>query len=80
MIPVPSRHNLKVSCHPDSGKWPHAHCVYVEVDRAIDNLVKSGKIYPNGPRRESMPTPLGGPGRPFDQGKLQYYLHQRFEF
>lgn len=30
-----------------------------EVDRAIDNLVKSGKLF-NGPRRESMPMMMMG--------------------
>lgn len=33
----------------------------IEVDRAIDNLVKSGKMFNMPSRRESMP--LGGAGR-----------------
>merc|ERR1712093_195946 len=40
-----------------------------EVDRAIDNLAKSGKMFPNMPgpgRRESMPL-AGGPPRPFSE-------------
>lgn len=40
-----------------------------EVDRAIDNLSKSGKMFPNMPgpgRRESMPM-SGGPPRTFTE-------------
>lgn len=36
-----------------------------EVDRAIDNLVKSGKMFPTPGRRESMP--MAGSGRDFPQ-------------
>lgn len=35
-------------------------CVFEEVDRAIDNLVKSGKLW-NAPRRDSMPMMMGRP-------------------
>ena len=35
----------------------HANCLE-EVDRAIDNLVKSGKLFPV-PRRDSMPMMMG---------------------
>ena len=34
--------------------------LYIEVDRAVDNLVKSGKMF-NAPRRDSMPM-MGGAG------------------
>lgn len=34
-----------------------------EVDRALDNLVKSGKVFPGGPRRE--PMPMMAMGRPY---------------
>lgn len=37
-----------------------------EVDRAIDNLVKSGKIFNGVPRRESFPLMTG---RPYDHGR-----------
>ena len=33
---------------------------YTEVDRAIDNLVKSGKLWA-APRRDSMPLMMGRP-------------------
>jgi hypothetical protein len=33
---------------------------FLEVDRAIDNLVKSGKLW-NAPRRDSMPMMMGRP-------------------
>lgn len=36
-----------------------------EVDRAIDNLVKSGKFFP-GPRRDSMPMMIGRPYTDYD--------------
>lgn len=46
--------------------------VYAEIDRATDNLVKSGKFMgpgPQGPgRRESMPHTMGRPYGP-DYGK-----------
>lgn len=38
---------------------------YSEVDRAIDNLVKSGKMFNLPGRRESLP--LSGPPRDFSQ-------------
>lgn len=40
---------------------------YTEVDRAIDNLVKSGKMFnlPAGGRRDSMP--VVGPSRTFPE-------------
>lgn len=42
----------------------------IEVDRAIDNLVKSGKMFNAPGRRESMP--IGSPARAFSEqfGKL----------
>lgn len=33
-----------------------------EVDRALDNLVKSGKFYPAPPRRDQMPPMYAMPG------------------
>jgi hypothetical protein len=39
-----------------------------EVDRAVDNLTKSGKLFNNTPRRDSVPVAAG---RPFsDYGKF----------
>lgn len=38
----------------------NADCLFAEVDRAIDNLVKSGKLW-NAPRRDSMPMMMGRP-------------------
>lgn len=47
--------------------WPP----YTEVDRAIDNLVKSGKLWA-APRRDSMPLMMG---RPYpDYGMISRYL------
>ncbi len=48
----------------------------IEVDRAIENLFKSGKIFNMPPRRDSMP--LGAvPGRGFPEyGKLQWYPYE----
>ena len=43
-------------------KWIQADCRVAEVDRAIDNLIKSGKMFGGaGGRRESQPYP--GPAR-----------------
>ncbi|KAJ5688942.1 hypothetical protein N7462_003334 [Penicillium macrosclerotiorum] len=39
--------------------------VQIEVDRAIDNLVKSGKLW-NAPRRDSMPMMMGRPYPEYD--------------
>ncbi|OJJ80268.1 uncharacterized protein ASPGLDRAFT_135351 [Aspergillus glaucus CBS 516.65] len=36
-----------------------------EVDRAVDNLVKSGKLW-NAPRRDSMPLMMGRPYADYD--------------
>jgi hypothetical protein len=36
----------------------YANRIASEVDRAVDNLMKSGKLF-NGPRRDSMPVPAG---------------------
>lgn len=48
-----------------------ANELIAEVDRAIDNLAKSGKMFPNMPgpgRRESMPmSGGGGPARAFSE-------------
>lgn len=45
-----------------------------EVDRAIDNLVKSGKLW-NAPRRDSMPMMMG---RPYPEyGMWQSYRSTR---
>mgnify|MGYP006876453415 CR=1 FL=1 len=48
-----------------------------EVDRAIDNLVKSGKLW-NAPRRDSMPMMMG---RPYpDYGMLRARMTPRTRF
>jgi hypothetical protein len=48
-----------------------------EVDRAIDNLVKSGKLW-NAPRRDSMPMMMG---RPYpDYGMLRVQMARRTRF
>jgi hypothetical protein len=39
---------------------PIANC-FEEVDRAIDNLVKSGKLFGNVPRRDSVTLMMGRP-------------------
>jgi hypothetical protein len=40
------------------------------VDRAVDNLVKSGKLFASGSRRDALPPTTGG--RPYtDHGGLQ---------
>lgn len=38
----------------------HRQWSAIEVDRAIDNLVKSGKLW-TAPRRDSMPMAMGRP-------------------
>lgn len=50
---------------------------FAEVDRAIDNLVKSGKLW-NAPRRDSMPMMMG---RPYpDYGMLRARMAPRTRF
>ncbi|KAJ5353875.1 hypothetical protein N7541_006439 [Penicillium brevicompactum] len=55
-----------------------------EVDRAIDNLVKSGKLW-NAPRRDSMPMMMGRPYPDYDpqrppSGNAQgFYASQRYQ-
>ena len=39
------------------------------MDRAIDNLVKSGKLYMRGSRRDHVPTMMGGERHFADHGK-----------
>jgi hypothetical protein len=45
----------------------------IEVDRAVDNLVKSGKMFNIPGRRDS--APLGGPPRDFTQQYGMQHLH-----
>jgi hypothetical protein len=49
-----------------------------EVDRALDNLVKSGKFFPGGPRREPMPM-VAAPGRQYpDYGESMRSFHATY--
>ncbi|OJJ41536.1 hypothetical protein ASPWEDRAFT_101068 [Aspergillus wentii DTO 134E9] len=53
-----------------------------EIDRAIDNLVKSGKLW-NAPRRDSMPVPMGRPYPDYDpraSGPMAQRHHSISEF
>lgn len=60
------------SCGKQLGQC--ADLCYEEVDRAIDNLVKSGKLW-NAPRRDSMPMMMG---RPYPEyGMWQSYRSTR---
>jgi len=58
--PPPSRSGASSTSQREDG---NAFAIqFEEVDRAIDNLIKSGKFYPPGPRRESMPMMAMGRG------------------
>ncbi|RMZ78584.1 hypothetical protein DV738_g3818, partial [Chaetothyriales sp. CBS 135597] len=60
--PPPSRSGTSSSSQRDDGLAFSTQ--FDEVDRAIDNLVKSGKFYLPGPRRDPVPVVMS-PGRPF---------------
>ncbi|KAK5949435.1 hypothetical protein OHC33_009609 [Knufia fluminis] len=60
--PPPSRSGASSTSQREE---PNAFATqFEEIDRAVDNLVKSGKLYAGGPRREPPPamySPHGGP-------------------
>lgn len=61
---VSRRHEFPPYFRDIDEKWLRprlmANC-FEDVDRAIDNLVKSGKLFSNIPRRDSVPLMMGRP-------------------
>lgn len=67
---------VSISMRQEPFGWSsHADCIHAEVDRAIDNLVKSGKLF-TVPRRDSMPMMMGRhfPEYGMDVKKSLYFL------
>ncbi|RMZ88633.1 hypothetical protein DV736_g4139, partial [Chaetothyriales sp. CBS 134916] len=66
-VPVARQHSLDLAGASSSSQRDDGLAFstqFDEVDRAMDNLVKSGKFYLPGPRRESVPVVMS-PSRPF---------------
>ncbi|KAI9799783.1 MAG: hypothetical protein M1826_005433 [Phylliscum demangeonii] len=61
----PSRAGSSATGLPDDGVAAAFSGQFEEVERAIDNLIKSGKLFPAAGRRDSMP--IIGPARPFPE-------------
>lgn len=56
---------------------------FEEIERAMDNLMKSGKMYPGGPRRDAPPAMYGAhggaPPRMHGGRHSNYYAAQRYQ-